>query len=514
MPSKNGTNQRLRVTRHPLVYEVNTRILLRELSAEERTPVTLGTIPDRILEEWASLGFDAVWMMGVWATGSVGREIARSHPALQEEFHRALPDLTPDDIQGSPYAVSAFAVPKEFGGSSGLRTLRTRLGRLGIGLILDFICNHTARDHGWVSEHPEFYVQGREDDDRVLPDLFFRAATKEGERVIAHGKDPLFPAWTDTAQLNIMHPGLRSALIAQLRDIAGRCDGVRCDMAMLVLNDVFWQTWGAMVRRPDGAGADREFWSEALKTIRETAKDFLFIAEAYWDREWDLQQLGFDATYDKRLYDRLRHEGASSVRDHLTAAIEFQNKSLRFIENHDEPRAGGAFPGDAWHYAAAVAMSTVPGGVLFHEGQLDGRTAKLPVQLVRRPVEPRSAFVRAFYERLLKCLASPAIRQGKWTMLEVHPSWHDNPTSQNFLAFWWAYEGNGDRLVVINYAPHSGQGYVQLPFREPAGSSLEFRDLMGEAVFVRDSAGLQSRGMFFDLPGYGFHFFEVSSVQR
>ena len=139
---------------HPMVYEVNARILIAELSARAGSPVTLATIPDTMIDEWAELGFDAVWLMGLWSTGSIGTDQARSIPALQEEYRRCLPDLTPDDIASSQFAVQAYVVAPALGGNKALRTLRKRLAERGLGLLLDFVCNHTARDHEWVFEHP------------------------------------------------------------------------------------------------------------------------------------------------------------------------------------------------------------------------------------------------------------------------------------------------------------------------------------------------------------------------
>ena len=511
--TKSLPSLRIHQTRHPLLYEVNTRVLLTELSRSAGSRVTLGTIPDRLLDDWASLGFDAIWLMGVWKTGRIGLEIATTHSDLAAEYRKVLPDFTTADVGGSPYSISAYEVSTELGGEKELARLRKRLAERGLGLVLDFVCNHTARDHAWTKEHPEYYIQGSPELLEQEPWAWFEVSTKKGKAVLALGRDPMFPPWTDTAQINHMHAGAREALVSVLRQIAGLCDGVRCDMAMLMLRGVFLVTWDKKVMSEEGGVLQTEFWGDAITNVRKSRPDFLFVAEAYWDLEWALQQLGFDYTYDKRLYDRLRYEGAVSVRNHLKAEMTFQTHSLRFIENHDEPRAAMAFSSEAWHSAAAVVTLTVPGMAMLHDGQMDGRAVKVPVQLSRRPQEAVSEQIRRFYRRLLVCLGDASFRQGDWRMLSVRPAWHDNPTWENYLAYCWQRGDVCERIVVVNYAPHSGQCYIDLPMAEVDGPALEFRDLMSDAAYVRERSSLESKGMYFDLPGYGFHIFALSSAR-
>ena len=513
MVSSSNSKSRLLATSHPLLYEVNTRLLLKELSVREGKRVTLATIPDEVLNGWVEVGLDAVWMMGIWETGPLGVKIAREHEGLRAEYMKVLPDFTDADVIGSPYAIRAYRPAREIGGFKGLATLYRRLKERRLGLVLDFVCNHTARDHDWVASHPEYYVLGDKEDDVKRPEAFFKTHTTKGDRVIAFGRDPVFPGWTDTAQLNYNSVEVRQAVIHEIQAIAAYCDGLRCDMAILVLKNVFRRTWGDLARQK-GEAPTEEFWGEAIRTVKGVLPQFKFIAEAYWNLEWELQQFGFDFTYDKILYDRLLREGASSVREHLKAEVGFQKRSVRFIENHDEPPAAALLPSDAWHYAAATIASTVPGMVLYHDGQFEGRSAKIPVQLARRPNQPVNARTRSFYERLLSCLTSEVFSKGEWQMLHIRPAWHDNPTWQDYLAFWWAEPSAGIRFVVVNYAPHNSQCFIDLPQYSLNGSPMEFRDLMSNAVYVRERNGIVSKGMFFDLPAYGIHIFHVAPLHR
>ena len=513
MMTNRSDSIRLRTTAHPLLYEVNTRLLVNELSAAAGRKITLATIPDKVLDEWTDLGFDAVWLMGVWGTGNRGLEIARTFPALQEEYRKTLPDCGPADVIGSPYAVKSYTVSRALGGNQALVALRRRLEKRGLGLVLDFICNHTARDHPWVARNPEYYVNGTDGDEQQHPDLYFRTATVGGQKILAFGRDPTFPGWTDTAQLNHLHPELRVRMLETLLKIAGLCDGVRCDMAMLILRSVFERTWGDRAKPADTSPAEGEFWQVAIDATKARYPEFLFLAESYWDMEWQLQELGFDYTYDKRLYDRLLREGASSVYDHLCADEGFQRKSIRFIENHDELRAAHSLPSPLWNCAAATIMSTVPGMALFHEGQIQGRMIRVPVQLGRRPVENESSLLDGFYRRLLQCLNSSVFRLGGWTLLSAKAAWHENSTWRNFLAFWWDGGLDGCRLVVVNYAPHNSQSYVVVPFKGSGGGSVELRDLLGPSVYYREHSVLTTKGMFFDLSPYVVHIFEVKPAK-
>ena len=162
-------------------------------------------------------------------------------------------------------------------------------------------------------------------------------------------------------------------------------------MAMLMLDDVFARTWGERIAGPDD---DRGYWRPLIESVRATHPDFVFWAEAYWDLEPVLVEQGFDACYDKRLYDRMvHHEPASSIRAHLGADADYQRHMLRFVENHDEPRAASLFDRPA-HQAALTSVLTLPGVALLHEGEAEGRQLRTPVTLGRRAIEPTDGELR------------------------------------------------------------------------------------------------------------------------
>jgi hypothetical protein len=484
--------------KHPLIYEINTVVWLRELGDAAGRPVTLATVPAAAWDGIAALGFDAVWLMGAWERSPAGRRVALANPGLLADFRRALPDWTEADVVGSAYCIRRYVVDAALGGPAGLTAARRELARRGLRLILDFVPNHVAPDHPWVQERPECFVRGSEEDARRDPASFLEV---EGE-VIACGRDPYFPAWPDVLQLNAFAPALRRAAIETLLDLASQCDGVRCDMAMLLMNDVFSRTWGGRVGPPPAA----DYWPEVIGAVRRERPDFRFIAEAYWDLEWALQQQGFDFCYDKRLYDRLEHRGAETVRLHLLADMPYQERLVRFVENHDEPRAAATF-GPEQARAAAVTFATLPGARLFHEGQLEGRRVRLPVFLARRPAEPADGALVAFYRALLAALRTPALREGSWRLLE-RTGWPDNAVFENIVA--WCWEKSGERfVVVVNLGAEPAQARVRFPWTDLDGRRLCLADAMSGGVYERDGGELVDPGLYVALPAWEFHLLAV-----
>ncbi len=494
--------------RHPSLYQINTRILLHELGAKRGRKATLDDVPDETLREIAAAGFEWVWLLGVWQTGDAGRRVSRADPKLRAAFAKELADLREEDIVGSPFAVKAWTVHEDFGGDSALARIRKRLADRGLKLLLDFVPNHVALDHAWVHEHPEYFVAGSEDDLAREPQNYVRLPTSRGSMIFAHGRDPYFDGWADTLQLNYRHGGMREAELAALGSIADRCDGVRCDMAMLLQPDVFARTWGDRAKPRNGTpSCDEPFWPGAIAAVRKRHPGFLFLAEVYWDLEWDLQQAGFDYTYDKRLYDRLRARAAGPVRGHLLADAKFQERSARFLENHDEPRAAATFD-EPVHRAAAVVTFLAPGLRLFHEGQLDGRKVHASIHLARRPAEPVVPTLRMFYDRLLTILARPEVHEGAWRLSECRKAWEGNPTHEQFIAMSW--DAGARRLIaVVNYAPSQGQCYVQLGLPGLAGRRLTLVDLLGTARYDRDGDALSTQGLYLDMPAWGAQVFEL-----
>jgi hypothetical protein len=490
-------------SRYPTLYEINTWVWLSELGLRTGTSVNLSSVPSAEWDAIAKFDFDAVWFMGVWERSPAGVAIANKNKNLIDDFRRALFDFRPEDNVGSPYCIRRYVVDKHLGGPEGLAIARRELAKRGMKLLLDFVPNHVAPDHPWVIEHREYFIRGNTEDVRNDPASFVEV---EGS-VCACGRDPYFPAWPDVLQLSAFQPRLRQAVIETVSSIAAQCDGVRCDMAMLLLNQIFERTWGSRA----GQRPTTEYWGDVIPAVKRAHPNFCFIAEAYWDLEWELQQQGFDFCYDKRLYDRLEHDNAERVRLHLCADLAYQQKLLRFLENHDEPRATAAFS-RAEEEAAAVIASSLPGARLFHEGQLVGRSTRLPVFLGRRPKEPVDQGLQTFYEKLLVAIHAPIFHDGAWELCWCS-GWPDNQSYQNLVAWSWVKD-NDRRLIVVNLSEGAVQARVQVPWGEVRGATWHLTDAFSGWSCDRDGDEMAAPGLYVELNAWSFYFFDVVREAR
>jgi hypothetical protein len=488
--------------KYPVLYQINTRVWLTELSQMLGRPATLDDIPDAELDRLAKLGIDWIWFLSVWQTGPDAQQVSRSNPEWRRDFEETLPDLRDEDIAGSGFAITGYTVNQNLGGDAALARLREKLRQRGLKLMLDFVPNHMGLGHPWIETHPEFFIQGAEHDLATAPQNYTRLPLHAGDQIFAYGRDPYFSGWPDTLQLNYANPALQEAMIGELTRIAGQCDGLRCDMAMLVLPEVFERTWGQ--RAP-------LFWPTATQRVRDRVPGFLFMAEVYWDLEWTLQHQGFDYAYDKRLYDRLRAGHARPVREHFHAGLDYQDKLARFLENHDEPRAAATFSADV-HQAAAVLSFLAPGLRFFHQGQFEGRTKRISPHLVRGPQEPVHEKLMQFYDRLLAILRQPTVRDGEWQLLECTPAWEGNWTNDCFVTFAWQGPAGQSLVVAVNYADHQSQCHVRLPWGYLAGKKWQLQDQLSPASYAWNGDDLLGAGLFLDMAPWQANVFVLTEV--
>ncbi|MCC6510744.1 MAG: alpha-amylase [Pirellulaceae bacterium] len=492
---------------HPTLFQINTRVWLTKLSRGLGRTATLDDIPDDELDRLAAIGIQWLWMLSVWQTGARGRQVSRSHPHWRSEFQSTLTDLQEADIAGSGFAITDYVVHQELGGPAALSRLRTRMAERGLRLMLDFVPNHTALDHVWLESHPEHFVTGTEEDLRRAPQNFTALEVAGQRLVLAHGRDPYFDGWPDTLQINYGNTSTQRAMQAELQRIAQQCDGVRCDMAMLILPEVFQRTWGITTEA---------FWPTAIQQVKDRWPDFCFLAEVYWDLEGQLQQQGFDYTYDKRLYDRLLADAGPNqpqmLHAHFRAEEVFQNKSARFLENHDERRIASALD-IRKHQAAALLTYLSPGLRFFHQGQWEGHRQRISPHLIRAPDEPADPAISQFYQELHSVLNTPTLRNGQWQLLNCGPDHSGDKTWSNFIVFAWQGMLDDRLLVVVNYSPDRSRCLVRLPFTDLSDHDWMLTDQLSPAAHAWRGQDLTG-GLYLEEPAWRAAAFKLEKVTQ
>lgn len=482
----------------PVLYQARPRRMLQELRERGLPSASLADIPDTWFSNIAAQGFDWIYLLGVWQTGPRSRAVSVSHPSMAHDHPNHLPDWTAADVCGSPFAIQSWTPHDDFGALEGLRGFRDAAGRHGLKLMLDYVPNHVGLDHPWAITHPAWFFSAPAES----PQGVSAASTTEGPWLM-HGKDPYFPPWPDTFQLNLFHPEVRAAQREVIAAMASQCDGLRCDMAMLPLSDVFQSTWGQAASDIPGFAADTsDYWPGMINAARDINPCFLFLAECYWDREWDLMCQGFDYCYDKRLYERLAHGNSEEVNGHLKAAPEFRDKCAHFLENHDEPRAATVF-GER-RRAAAVVNYFAPGLRFVHQGQENGLRISDSVHLSRIAHQPSERSEQDFYRRLIRL--SSLASHFSWRLLFPEPAWSGNPTHTHFVAMAIG-EGLSPAVVIANYSSVTSQCHLRWEWTE---NPINLVDLMQDFPLVHQShEEIRKSGLYIDLPPWGYHYISL-----
>lgn len=480
----------------PMLMQLNARVLMTELSQKLGRPTTLDDIQDATLDEIAINGYHIVYLLGVWKTGQFGLQKSQKL-LLQDPCMQGLPETA---VSSSPFAIVDYSVANELGGNDALERLCSRIRSRRMRVIVDFVPNHVAIDHPWVNTHPHLLIQSRNDEHTREPGSYFAAAGK----LFAFGRGLLWEPWEDTVQLNYGEPELRKAMCDILRKIAGMVDGVRCDVAMLVEQELLVSTWGPQLvpERDPALEVTTEFWPAACHEVRAVNPSFIFVAESYWEREKALMEKGFDFCYDKVLYDRLVQGDGEGVDQLLDLDRAYQDKLVRFLENHDEDRAASVFPNVEQHIAAAILTLTAPGLHFVHDGQQAGRQRRVSMHITYRLPEDEDVqekTLKARYKALMIALKSAAFRDGGWERCQVYEIMHDgnyNPCKRVISHFCWnPITGGGPFtevvLVVVNYSPHPAT--VRVVGKEGQPGSQTLRELLqGRDCMLSDRLSLHS----------------------
>jgi hypothetical protein len=192
------------------------------------------------------------------------------------------------------------------------------------------------------------------------------------------------------------------------------------------------------------------------------------------------------------------------VKEHLNADDDFQKKSIRFIENHDEARCASKFGKDK-SLAAATVISTIKGMIFYQDGQFQGKKIRLPVQLKREQPEKIDERILNYYNKLLKITKHYIFRFGEWKQLDTLTVSDNDATFEKMFAWQWIYQ-NESRLVVINYSNTTSRCRVK--FTTPSNRMLiNLYDELNSESYERSIEEINEQGLFTELKAYNSHIF-------
>ncbi len=409
---------------------------------------TLESVRQRI-PELHNLGVTCIWLMPIHPIGICGRK----------------------GTLGSPYAISDYrAIHQDLGTLEDLRRLVSTAHGYGMKVIMDFVANHSAVDCRLAQIHPEWY------------------------RRDCHGR-PRSPGfgWTDVLGFNYRNRDLRNYMIETMCYYVKECDidGYRCDVAGLVPTD---------------------FWCAAKKALKNLKPDIILLAESH---EPSHNATAFDITYEENLPKILERVFSGTLparairhrieEDRLTFPLG--SLRLRFLENHDQPRAAEIL-GMRGLKVAASLLFTLDGVPLIHNGQEIGERERLSLfDPSRIPWDSGDYIMREVYRYLCHMRRNiPALSRGSLTFLNV-------TRDDSALAYYREYEDS--RIVVIlNFTGEMIRTGVGAP-KELVGNYLDtgyrFMELSGQIPPVCiGGQGLQRREV--TLEPYAVRIFSLDAV--
>lgn len=490
-----------------LIYHIDIREFFYRHKSKNPGIKNILNLPFSFFDELKELGVDTLWLTGTFERSEESQKISVTMKELYRSYFESLPDWKENDIIGSPYAIRTYKISEELGGLKTYLEFKRKLNKLKLKIILDFVPNHFAIDSPYLIKQPELFIHATEELYKKNPNYYFYREINGNKYYFAHGRDPYFPAWEDTVQLDYRSKRVHEFMTEKLISLSKICDGVRCDMAMLLLSDIFTNNWSEHILLEDVVPAGKEFWSSAIQKVKKKNSDFILIAEAYWNRENDLAQLGFDYVYDKKLYELIIQENIPLLNEYIKLNFKYKENRFLFIENHDEQRSAATFPPEKLK-AAATLIYTLPASKLIYEGQLEGRKYRHAIQLKRIFDEPINSDLYNFYKLLFTEIKKSSIQNGYFKFLSPLPAWENNPAYRNFIIYLYENDDHEKDLIVINLSPYQSQCKVKIESLDLINKKFLIKDRLSDEKYIRDGNEMLYNGLYLELKPYQSQIFE------
>lgn len=436
----------------------------------------LDEIPDQELDQLAEWNYTALWMIGIWERSNASKKIKQK--------------MGNPEAAASAYSLYDYEIAAELGGEEAFNNFKHRAWLRGIRLASDMVPNHTGIYSKWMIEKPEYFIRtaippfhnysftgdNLSDNERVeirIEDKYYthedaavvleRKDNQTGERVyIYHGNDGTNMPWNDTAQLNLLNPEVRSALINVIKHVAQKTPIIRFDAAMTLSHKHFQRLWypepgsgGAIPSRSDYSMTKKEFykqipvefWREVVDTINEEMPNTLLLAEAFWLMEgYFVRSLGMHRVYNSAFMHMLMKEENDKYRKLIKNTLEFNPEILKryvnFMSNPDEETTVNQFGKGDKYFGVAMMMVTLPGLPMFGHGQIEGFSEKYGME-----------YKRAYYNEVVD---EHLVWRHKKEIFPLLKMRHIFSQVENFELYDFI-DGNGEvNDNVFAYSNHSG----------------------------------------------------------
>ena len=464
--------------RHPILYEISTRPWLYELSRKYEKPIS--KLKDIPLEEFDNLkenGIDIIWMMGVWKLGEYGLEFDK-----KLNYSKVFPSWTKEDVIGSPYAIVEYTCNPEIGTNEDLIWLRKQINSRDMKLMLDFVPNHSAIDAPEAKANPKLYIRapkGVKNPNRYTGSGF------------AFGSYPNHAPWKDVIQWNYWEEETRKLMKKNLMTVLSYADGVRCDVAGLILNDVIERGWRKELNYWGYKRPNNEFWEYAFTEVKLKYPNAILLAEAYDKKEIEaLYKLGFNYCYNKDLLNKLMDSSSSELKNYLKNKTEKDWGHLAtFVENHDEDRIVYNM-GNIDKAKTAGALAATLGGMIFiNHGQWSGYRNKLEVHLRKGENELENYEIKTFYEKLMQIIQDPAFTSSNYYYINNIKG----VKKDDYIAYI-REEGESHYLVVVNYSDSYGCGDVPI-YNIEENLDVSLREVLHDVEYIRNGYYARNKGL-------------------
>ena len=475
-------------------------VWLDQLTKQYGSPITrLDQIPDAELDKLRDEGFTGLWLIGLWERSKASRRIKQicGNP----------------EAAASAYSLYDYNIASNIGGWDALANLRQRCWQRGIRLASDMVPNHTGMDGDWVINHPDYFIQRRDNpfpqytfngenlsqDGRVslfLEDhyyskddcsvVFKRVDNQTGDtRYIYHGNDGTGLPWNDTAQIDFLNPTAREAVMQEILHVAQNFPIIRFDAAMVLAKKSIRRLWypepghgGDIATRSETGlstqqfndAIPNEFWREVVDRVAAECPDTLLLAEAFWMMEgYFVRTLGMHRVYNSAFMNMLKKEENQKYRETVKNTITFDPQVLKryvnFMNNPGEETAIAQFGDGDKYFGVCTLMITMPGLPMFGHGQIEGFTEKYGMEYTKayKDEKPSQYLVDRHWHDIFPLMKKRYLFSGVDNFL-FYDLWEDGHVNENVFAY---SNGAGDERAVVFYNNKYDQAHGWIKQSDP-----------------------------------------------